>query len=432
MQLFPGNYRWFIVFLLFIATTINYVDRQLLGLLKPMLEKEFIWSESDFAYIVMAFSGAYAVGLALAGRFIDRVGTKAGISISVVFWSLAGMAHALAKSVTGFILARLSLGLGESGNFPGAAKAVAEWFPKKERGIATGIFNAGPSVGVIVSLLLVPLILRKYGWQEVFWITGALGFIWLIFWIRFFEIPHKQHRLSARELSLISEDEIFYPTEKQKITWGKLFLFPQTWAMVAGKFFIDPIFWFFLFWLPSYFSEAFSLDLKKPSLPLMTIYLAATLGSLGGGVLSSWLIRKGWTALNARKFSLFIVAVAEVSVLFTQFASGPWMAVILISISIAFHQAWSTNIFTMASDLFPVEAVGSVAGIAGMAGSLGGFLFPLLIGFILDFYKTTGNITTGYHLIFTMCGLTYIFVALLIHILTRKAAQVPLSMIQHN
>lgn len=429
MHLFKGNYRWFIVFLLLIATTINYVDRQLLGLLKPMLEKEFNWSESDFARIVMAFSAAYAIGLLLAGRFIDRVGTKAGISISVIFWSLAGMAHALAKSVFGFIIARLSLGLGESGNFPGAAKAVAEWFPKKERGIATGIFNAGPSVGVVVSLLMVPIILQHYGWQEVFWITGALGFIWLIFWIRFYEIPARQHRLSAEELALIRENEMPAAVQKQKIIWRKLFFFPQTWAMVAGKFFIDPIFWFFLFWLPSYFAEAFSLDLKKPSLPLMTIYLAATLGSFGGGVLSSWLIRKGWTALNARKFSLFVVAVAEVSILFTQFASGPWMAVALISISIAFHQAWSTNIFTLASDLFPVEAVGSVAGIAGMAGSLGGFLFPWLIGFILDYYKAAGNITTGYHLIFTMCGFTYILVATLIHLLTRKSNQVPLSKI---
>uniref|UniRef100_UPI003784F9D6 MFS transporter n=1 Tax=Daejeonella sp. TaxID=2805397 RepID=UPI003784F9D6 len=268
------NYRWLIVTLLFLGTVINYLDRQIIGLLKPSLELEFQWTESDFGKIMSAFSFAYAIGLLLSGRFIDKVGTKIGYSVAVVFWSVAGMGHALAKSVTGFSIARLSLGIGEAGNFPAAMKAVSEWFPKKERALATGIFNSGTAIGVVVALIVVPIIMQHYGWQEVFWITGAMGFVWLFFWLWLYEIPSKHKKISREELNYIESDKDDVQDEVQssiKISWAKLFTFPQTWAFVTGKFLIDPIFWFFLFWLPSYFSSTFNLNLKVISVELMLI-----------------------------------------------------------------------------------------------------------------------------------------------------------------
>ena len=423
------HYRWLIVSLLFFATTINYIDRQIIGLLKPILEKEFNWSETDFAHIVMAFTAAYAIGLLLAGRLIDKTGTRIGYSISIIIWSIAGMFHALAKSVTGFSIARIGLGLGEAGNFPAAVKAVAEWFPKNERGLATGIFNAGASVGVVCALLIVPWILNHYGWQEVFWITGALGFVWLIFWLIFYQVPVKQKRLSRKEYEYIisGQDSENTSGEKVSIKWSRLFTFRQTWAYITGKALIDPIYWFFLFWLPSYFSSTFSLDLKKPSLQLMTIYAATTIGSIGGGYLSSLLIKKGWGVLNARKFALLLFAVLELSVIIVQFAPGAWAAVALISFAVAIHQAWATNVFTIASDLFPSEAVSSVVGIGGMAGAVGGILFPVLVGNLLDVYKAGGNITAGYNILFTVCGCTYLVAFTIIHLLTRNSGKVKLS-----
>lgn len=427
------RYRWLIVSLLFFATTINYIDRQIIGLLKPILEKEFKWSETDYAHIVMAFTAAYAIGLLLAGRMIDKTGTRIGYAISIVIWSIAGMFHALAKSVTGFSIARIALGLGEAGNFPAAVKAVAEWFPKSERGVATGIFNAGASVGVVAALMIAPWILANYGWQEVFWITGALGFLWLIFWLIFYQVPQKQRRLSKKELDYIVAGQEKRETDRERegekvsISWGRLFSFRQTWAYITGKALIDPIYWFFLFWLPSYFSSTFSLDLKKPSLQLITIYAATTIGSIGGGYLSSLLIRKGWEVMRARKFSLLLFAVLELSVIVVQFAPGAWAAVALISFAVAIHQAWATNIFTIASDLFPSEAVSSVVGIGGMAGAVGGILFPILVGSLLDAYKATGNITAGYNILFTVCGFTYLLAFFIIHLLTRNTGKVKLS-----
>ena len=424
------NYRWFIVVLLFFATTINYLDRQIIGLLKPILEKEFNWTETDFAHIVMAFTAAYAIGLVSFGWLIDRIGTKVGYTITIVLWSVAGMLHALARNAFGFGIARVGLGLGEAGNFPAATKTVAEWFPKKERALATGFFNSGTSIGVVAALFIVPWILNYYGWQEVFWITGALGFVWLIFWWRFYDIPAKQKRLSSEEYAYIKagQDEDVDKLKKMPaVRWRKLFLYPQTWAMIAGKGLIDPIFWFFLFWLPSYFSSIFTLDLKKPSFELMIIYAATTFGSIYGGYLSSWLIKKGWPVIKARKTVLFIFALMEVSIILAQFASEAWVAVALISLAVAVHQAWATNVFTMASDMFPTEAVSSVAGIAGMAGAVGGILFPILVGSLLDNYKAAGNLAGGYHLIFTICGLTYLVAWTIIHLLTRKSEKVKLS-----
>jgi ACS family hexuronate transporter-like MFS transporter len=307
-------------------------------------------------------------------------------------------------------------------------KTVSEWFPKKERALATGLFNAGTSVGVVVSLLVVPLILNYYGWQEVFWITGAMGFIWLIFWWIYYEVPSRQKRLSAEEYKLISsgQDADGKIDSTNRVKWQRLFLFPQTWVMITGKGLIDPIYWFFLFWLPSYFSSTFDLDLKKPSLQLMLIYAATTVGSIGGGYLSSLLIRKGWPVMKARKTVLFVFALLEVSIILAQFATEAWVAVGLISLAVAVHQAWATNVFTMASDMFPTEAVSSVVGIGGMAGAVGGILFPILIGSLLDSYKAAGNLAGGYHLIFTLCGFTYLVAWLIMHLLTRKSDKVHL------
>ncbi|MEO6328515.1 MAG: MFS transporter [Ginsengibacter sp.] len=418
------NYRWLIVGLLFLATCINYLDRQIIGLLKPILEKDFGWKEIDYSHIIMGFTAAYAAGLLLMGKFIDRIGTKLGYALSIILWSTAGMLHAWAKNVSGFVAARIGLGLGEAGNFPAAMKTVAEWFPKNERALATGIFNAGSSVGVVIALMIAPLILRYYQWQQVFLITGALGFIWLFFWWLFYDIPSKQKRLSTKEYQLIKAGQEFTHSEatRKKIKWVKLFTLPQTWAFITGKALIDPIYWFFLFWLPSYFSSTFNLDLKKPSFELMIIYTATTIGSIGGGYFSSWMIRKGWPTLNARKAALLLFAIIELSVIMVQFVTHVWMAVGLLSVAVAVHQAWATNVFTMASDMFPKEAVASVVGIGGMAGALGGILFPILVGTLLDNYKAAGHLSTGYNILFTICGFTYLAAFAIIHLLTRKPA----------
>jgi ACS family hexuronate transporter-like MFS transporter len=415
-----GSFRWFIVFLLFLATCINYLDRQIIGLLKPLLEKEFSWSEKDFAFIVMSFTAAYAAGLLLSGKLIDAIGTRKGYIVSVVIWSVAGMMHAVAGSATGFAVARMALGFGEAGNFPAAVKAVAEWFPVKERALANGLFNSGTSVGVVAALLIVPFILNYYGWQEVFLITGALGFVWLVLWIIFYQLPARSKNISTAELEYIQAGQIQSAEKNEKaISWVSLFSYRGTWALIAGKGLIDPIYWFFLFWLPSYFSTAFVLDLKKPSLELMIIYGATTVGSIGGGIFSSWFIKKGWAVLKARKFALFIFAILEVSIILTPYANNVWMAVALISTAVAVHQAWATNVFTLAADLFPSRAVSSVVGIAGMAGAVGGILFPLFVGYLLDAYKSEGNLEGGYNVLFTICGCTYLVVWIIIHLLTR-------------
>lgn len=421
------NYRWIIVTLLFTGTVINYLDRQVIGLLKPTLEVEFNWSETDFGSLMSAFSFAYAIGLLLSGKFIDKVGTKIGYSVSVIVWSIAGMFHAAARSVMGFGIARASLGIGEAGNFPAAVKAVSEWFPRKERGLATGIFNSGTAVGSVLALILVPLIMEDYGWKGVFVITGALGFVWLAFWLIFYEIPSRQKRLTNEELLYIesdNEDESGAQVEsKNSLSWYRLFSLPQTWAVITGKLLIDPIFWFFGIWLPSYFSAAFNLNLKIISPELLIIYGATTIGSIAGGYLSSILIQKGWPTLKARKGVLLFVAILELIIMIAiaRFVTDKWVAVGLISVAVAVHQAWATNIFTMASDMFPKEVVSSVVGIAGMSGAIGGILFPLLVGQILDFYKAGGNLTGGYNVIFTICGVTYLIAWIIIHLLTKKS-----------
>lgn len=424
------NYRWIILALLVSATTLNYLDRQILGLLKPTLELEFSWSETDFAFLVMAFTGAYALGLISWGWFIDRIGTKPGYIISVASWSIMGMLHAVARSVPGFGLARIGLGLTESGNVPAGMKTIAEWFPRKERALATGLFNAGTSVGIILALIIVPWILSSYGWHEVFIITGSLGFIWLLIWIYVYDVPSRHKRLTSEEYNYIHEGQkVDQDTEEEvvRIKWIRLFTYPQTWAFITGKILLDPIYWFFMFWLPSYFASTFKLNMSNLSPELMIIYTMTILGSVGGGYFSSWLIKRGWPTLKARKTALLIFAILELTVLSAQYATNAWMVVGILSFTLAIHQAWSTNVFTLVVDLFPKQAVSSVTGIGAMSGAVGGMLFPLMVGYILDSYKAAGNLIGGYNLLFIICGLTYFVAWLIIHLLTRKSNTVPLE-----
>lgn len=418
------NYRWRVVALVFFATTINYIDRQVIGLLKPVLEKDFNWTESDYGNIVMAFSVCYAAGLLLFGRFIDRIGVKRGYAISIVAWSLAAMAHAAAFTTAGFMVVRGALGLGEAGNFPAAIKTVAEWFPKKERALANGVFNSGTNIGAMVAPLTVPLILAAWGWQGAFVITGALGFIWLIFWQLLYNSPDKTVGISTSELAYIRSDADETEADERPVRWAELFRFRQTWSYIFGKLLTDPIWWFFLFWLPSYFASVFQLDLKKPSLALALVYTATTIGSIGGGYLSGWLIKKGWPVYRARKTVLFIVAVCVVPVMAARYTTNIWQAVALISLAAAAHQAWSANMYATISDMFPRKAISSVAGIGGMAGSVGGILFPILVGHLLDSYKSAGNITAGYNLLFVICGCAYLLAWGVMHVLAPRMERV--------
>ncbi|WP_295669131.1 MFS transporter [uncultured Mucilaginibacter sp.] len=425
-----GNYRWGIVALLFFATTINYLDRQIIGLLKPTLSAQLHWTETDYSHIVMAFTASYALGLVLFGNIIDKIGTKLGYTFSLIIWSLAAIGHAIARSTFGFGVARSALGIGEGGNFPAAIKTVAEWFPKKERALATGIFNSGANIGAVVAPILVPWILGIYGWQMAFIITGAIGFIWLIFWLIFYEVPSKHKKLSADEYEFIQSDldEVYInTTEENKVKWIELLGIRQTWTFVIGKLLTDPIWYFFLFWLPSYFSSTFHIDLTKPSLPLVIVYTATTIGSIGGGQLSSWLIKKGWPVFKARKTAMLLFALCVVPIISARFCTNIWQAVGLIGLAAAAHQAWSANIFTTTSDVFPKRAISSVVGIGSMAGALGGFFFPQFIGYILDASKKAGHIVTGYNIIFLICGSAYLLAWMLMHLLSPKMKKVDLS-----
>lgn len=421
-----GKYRWTVVALLFFATTINYLDRQVISLLKPALEKEFDWTESDYGKLVMSFSAAYALGLLFFGRMIDRIGTRLGYAVSIVWWSVAAMLHAGARSVASFAAARALLGMGESGNFPAAVKAVAEWFPKKDRAFATGIFNSGTNIGAVAAPILVPLITAAFGWRMAFILTGALGFFWLVFWWVFYETPARQKRLTQAEYAYIRSDPAEQTADDIPVGWGKLFRIRQTWAFIFGKMLTDPIWYFFLFWLPSYFSATFQIDLKKPSPELVIIYTASSIGSIGGGYLSGRLIRNGWPVFRARKTVMLLFALCVLPIATARFAGNVWVVVGLISLATAAHQAWSANIYTTASDMFPAKAVSSVVGIGGMAGAVGGILFPLFIGQLLDTYKSLGNLEGGYNLLFAMCGLAYLAAWCLMHFFAPKMEKVNL------
>jgi ACS family hexuronate transporter-like MFS transporter len=407
-----GNYRWVICALLFFATTINYIDRQVLGILATDegFKHTIGWSEAEYGFVNTAFQGAYAVGLLLVGSLMDRFGTRKGFSFAVGFWSVAAMCHALARSAFGFGVARFALGLGEAGNFPAAIKTVAEWFPKKERALATGIFNSGSNVGAIAAPLAVPFIAINYGWEWAFVITGTLGFIWLVFWLMVYRRPEEHPKLSAAELAHIQSD----PAEPTtKIPWARLVPHRQTWAFAVGKFMTDPIWWVYLFWLPKFLNSNYGLKITQLGLPLVVIYVAADIGSIGGGWLSSTLIHRGWTVNRARKLAMFICALAVVPIVFAAHASNLWVAVGLVSLAAAAHQGWSANIFTMASDMFPRRAVGSVVGIGGMAGAVGGMLIASTVGLILEY-------TGSYYPVFLIAGSAYLVALLFVHLLAPR------------
>ncbi len=406
-----GSFRWTICALLFFATTINYIDRQILGILAPELQKIFGWSEVQYGYIVTAFQTAYAIGLLLFGRFIDRYGTRVGYSVAILVWSVAAMAHAAARTAFGFGIARFALGLGESGNFPTAIKTVAEWFPKKERALATGIFNAGCNVGAVIAPAVVPWITVTFGWPAAFLATGAIGFVWVVFWILLYDIPEKKKSLSKRELAHILSD----PAEPapEKIGWLSLLKYRQTWAIVIGKFLTDPIWWFYLYWLGKFLSARFGLTLIKLGLPLVAVYALADVGSVGGGWLSSALIKKGRTVNRSRKAVMLACALGVVPVMAANRVSGLWSAVLLIGLAAGAHQAWSANIFTFASDMFPKKAVGSVTGLGGMAGAIGGMLFSSLAGHILE---RTGS----YFILFVISGSAYLLALGIIQVLVPR------------
>jgi ACS family hexuronate transporter-like MFS transporter len=409
-----GRYRWSICALLFFATTINYIDRQVLGILAPVLREEIGWTEVQYGYIVTAFQFAYALGLLGAGKLIDKYGTKLGYLVSIAIWSVAAMAHALAKTPLGFGLARFSLGLGESGNFPAAIKATAEWFPKKERALATGIFNSGANVGAVFAPILVPWLTLTFHWQAAFIVTGAIGFIWIILWAIFYEHPKRHKKLTQAEHDLILSDlEDETTGAEKKIGWGQLLKHRETWAFVIGKFLTDPIWWFYLYWLPLFLNREYGLNLQQLGAPLIVIYTLTTVGSIGGGWLSSKFISIGWEINRARKVVMLICALCIVPIIFASGASNLWLAVGLIGLAAAAHQGWSANIFTTASDMFPKKAVGSIVGLGGMAGSIGGMLFSTSAGFILE-------ITKSYYTLFLISGSAYVLALLIFHLLVPK------------
>ncbi|MFN2453334.1 MAG: MFS transporter [Pyrinomonadaceae bacterium] len=405
-----GRYRWLICALLFFATTINYVDRQVLGLLKATLQTDLGWNEIDYSNVAFAFTTAYAIGLVLVGRLMDWLGTRKGFSLAIIFWSFAAMGHAFVQSVMGFSAARFALGLGEAGNFPAAIKTVAEWFPKKERALATGLFNSGSNIGAIVTPLIVPWITVAYGWRAAFIVTGALGFIWLIFWLLLYRRPEEHTRLTPTELAYIRSDPAEATT---KIKWVRLIPHRQTWAFASGKFITDPVWWFYLFWLPDFLGKTYKLDLKNIGLPLIVIFIMADVGSIAGGWLSSAFIKRGWTINAGRKTAMLVCALSVVPIVFAAKAANLWVAVALIGLATAAHQGWSANLFTLTSDMFPRRAVGSVVGIGGMAGAIGGMLIAKVAGYLLEW-------TGSYAPLFAFAASAYLVALLVIHLLVPR------------
>ena len=376
-----GNVRWRVCAMLLGATTINYIDRQVLGVLAPFLQEQIGWNEIEYSYIVTAFQTAYAIGLLCAGAIIDRFGTRIGYAISIGIWSLAAMSHALATGVVSFAAARFALGLGEAGNFPSAIKTVAEWFPRRERALAAGIFNSGSNIGAVIAPLLVPIVASRWGWQAAFLCTGLLSATWLIAWLLTYRTPEQHSTLSAAELAYIRSDAAEPPT---RLRWLQILRYRQAWAFIAAKFMTDPIWWFFLFWLPKFLHAEYGLTLLGLGLPLITIFLLADIGSIAGGWFAGRLIKRGWSVNRARKSAMAACALAVVPILFAARADNLWLAVALIGLATAGHQGWSANLFTLASDLFPRNAVASVVGIGGFAGAVGGMLISTFVGLLLQ------------------------------------------------
>lgn len=405
-----ANLRWYVCGLLFFATTINYVDRQVLSLLKPVLENDLNWSETTYGWIVFSFQLAYAMMMPLAGRAIDALGTRLGYLMSISVWSVAAAAHALATNAFSFGMARYALGFGESANFPAALKTVSNWFPRRERALATGVFNSGANVGALAAPLLVPYLALHFGWRSAFVVTGLCGFIWAVLWYWFYREPGEHPNLGAAELSLIRSDNEAPQTEVH-IPYLRLLGSRAAWAFLIGKFLTDPVWWFYLFWLPGFLSYTYGLDLSNLGLPLVVIYQASMVGSIGGGWISSTLIKRGWSVNRARKTAMLICAIAVTSAIFTYKANNLWVAVALISIAAAAHQGWSANIFNLPSDVFPRRAVGSVVGFGGMGGAVGGLVASPAIGHWLDWSNG------AYGPLFVFAGSLYLLALGIIHLL---------------
>lgn len=429
-----GRYRWTICALLFFATTVNYLDRQVLSLLKPELEKPevFGWTNSQYADIAAVFQFTYAIALLFAGRLIDKLGTRKGYAWAIIIWSVGAIIHALAipigknvaavlgwaglaaipVSVLGFMFSRAILALGESGNFPAAIKATAEYFPKKERSFATGIFNSGANVGAILAPLSVPWIEEHWGWRAAFLLIGAVGFLWLFFWLMYYEKPEKQKRMSAEELAYINSDsaDTAVAGSSEKISWLRLLAYRQTWAFTFGKFMTDGVWWFFLFWLPAYLKDQYQMEKMEVMLPLGVLYSMTMFGSIGGGYFPMYFIKKGYAPYDGRMRAMLLIAFIPLVVLAAQPLGvyGYWWPVVLIGIGASAHQAWSANIFTTVSDMFPKKAVGSIVGIGGMAGGIGGVIITKVGGNLFDHYKALGHIETGYTIMFAFCAVAYL------------------------
>ncbi len=411
-----GRYRWVICALLFAATAINYVDRQMIGVLKPTISKDLGWSETTYADVIFWFQAAYALGYLSFGKIVDVVGARIGYSIAFVIWTAGHILCGFVNTAFQFSLARALLGIGESGNFPAGIKAVTEWFPAKERALATGVFNAGANIGAVVTPLVVPWIVidMGLGWRMAFVITGLFSFIWLFAWIAIYRRPREQPRLSADELAYIESD----PADPVKpIAWSKLIRYRETWAFALGKFLIDPIWWLFLFWTPDFLGKTYNLDLKSFGPPLIVIYLISDLGSVAGGWSSSRLMKRGFTANAARKLTMLVCAILVMPIFFAQYASSVWLAVAIVGLATAAHQAFSANLYTLPSDMFPRAAVGSVIGIGGTVGAIGGMLMAKFTGYILE---TTGSYTP----IFAVAGSTYLIAVIVIHLLSPRLARV--------
>ncbi len=422
-----GRYRWTICGLLFFATTINYLDRAVISLLKSTLTTELHWDDGDYTNVEIAFKVSYAIGLLLAGRFIDAIGTKKGYAWATGLWSISAMAHAFASSVFGFGVARAALGVTEAGNFPAAIKTVAEWFPKKERALATGIFNSGANVGAIIAPLTVPFIAVALGWQWAFVITGSLGFIWLFFWLKHYQKPSEHPKLLKEEYDYIHSDLDEQPLQDAKVgapfTWTRLLQYKQTWAFAIGKLLTDPIWWFYLFWLPDFLESAYQLKGTAIALPVALVYTMSTFGSVGGGWLPLFLIKRKWSVFNARKSSMLLYAFMVLPILFSQMLGeiNMWLAVMVIGIAASAHQAWSANIFTTVSDMFPKRAIGSVTGIGGMFGAIGGILLSLFVQKnLFVHYRAINQIETAYFIMFLVCGFAYLLAWIIMHFLIPK------------
>jgi ACS family hexuronate transporter-like MFS transporter len=412
-----GWYRWVICGLLFFATTINYMDRQVIGVLKPKLEESLHWSDADYGHIVLCFQAAYAAGYLFGGRLMDQIGVRLGLTLSVALWSIAAAAHGLVRSVVGFAAARAGLGLAEGGNFPASIKIVGQWFPKRERALATGIFNAGSNVGAVLTPLAAPWIAENWGWPAAFYTTGALGLAWLVLWIPIYAPPEKHPRVSPRELDYIRSD----PTDPAvHIPWLELLRHRQTWAFVLGMFVTSPIWWFYLYWVPDFFHKTHHLKLLELGPPLVIIYLMADVGSIGGGWLSSTLLARGWSVNAARKTAMLVCALCVVPVSTVSTVSNVWLATALIGLAASAHQGFSANLFTLVSDTTPGPAVSSVVGIGGMAAGIGGMLSAELVGQILERTK-------HYFIPFVAASSGYLVALWAIHLLLPKLEPMQLS-----